>query len=57
MIGSGINEKMVEKSARLQLESNGWKSESGGHGENNNLNVSVAEQARENENMMSPLQG
>ena len=57
MIGSGINEKMVEKSARLQLESNGWKSESGGHGENNNLNVSVAEQARENENTMSPLQG
>ncbi|CAB4008983.1 adhesion G- coupled receptor D1-like, partial [Paramuricea clavata] len=57
VIGSRINEKMVEKSARLQLESNGWKSESAGHGGNNNLNVSVAEEARENENMMSPLQG
>ena len=41
---------MAEKSARLQLESTSdWKSESGGYGANRNLDVSVAEEAREEE--------
>ena len=41
---------MAEKSARLQLESaSNWKSESGGYGANRNLDVSVADEAKEEE--------
>ncbi|CAB4005878.1 adhesion G -coupled receptor L3-like [Paramuricea clavata] len=44
---SGLNQKMVEKNAMLQLEkSESSKSECGGH---NNLNISVAEEANNHE--------
>jgi hypothetical protein len=46
-VGSGINQKMVEKSARLQMESS--KSESGSYGGYHNQNVSVAEEAKEDD--------
>jgi hypothetical protein len=46
-LGSGINQKMVEKSARLQLDSS--KSESGGYGGYHNQNLSVAEEAKEDD--------
>jgi hypothetical protein len=49
---------MVEKNARLQLENSDWKSESGGYSGHNNLNVSVAEEAKEDDQYaMSSLQG
>ena len=55
-VGSGINQKMVEKNARLQLESS--KSESGGYGGYNNLNLSVAEEAKEADHgVTSPVRG
>lgn len=38
---------MAEKNGRLQLENNDWKPDTGGYGGNRNLNVSVAEEARE----------
>ena len=40
---------MAEKTGRLQLENNDWKSDSGGYGGNRNVDVSVAEEAREDE--------
>ena len=55
-MGSGINQKMAEKNARLHLESS--KSESGGYGGYDNQNVSVAEEAKEDEQYdASPVQG
>ncbi|CAB4016253.1 adhesion G- coupled receptor D1-like [Paramuricea clavata] len=45
--GSGLNQRMVESTARLQLERS--KSESSGNGGYNNLNISVAEEANEDD--------
>ncbi|CAB4021159.1 adhesion G- coupled receptor D1-like [Paramuricea clavata] len=55
-LGSDINQKMVEKNTRLQAERS--KSESAGHGGYNNLNVSVDEEAKEDDvHVMSTVQG
>ena len=55
-LGSDINQNMVEKNMRLQEERS--KSESAGHGEYNNLNVSVDEEAKEDDvHVMLTVQG
>ena len=46
-VSSSINQKMVKKNARLQLESR--ESESAGYGGYNNLNVSVAQEVNEDD--------
>ncbi|CAB4000493.1 Hypothetical predicted protein [Paramuricea clavata] len=54
--GSKINQNMVEKNTRQQVERS--KFESAGYSGHNNLNVSIAEKAKEDDlHVTSPVQG